>query len=129
MAKIKVTIAEIIDICVANELIPDAISNIEILGQHIKFRYKNEHPISTNIDLEVSFKDYNNGMLFLEVRTNWIVDKYLRFKKLQDFKYLQYEHPVLTVFLNQFLIDKSKIVHIEYIHFKDGYFKIKTFSE
>jgi len=129
MAKIKVTIAEIIDICVANELIPDAISNIEILGQHIKFRYKNEHPISTNIDLEVSFKDYNNGMLFLEVRTNWIVDKYLRFKKLQDFKYLQYEHPVLTVFLNQFLIDKSKIVHIEDIHFKDGYFKIKTFSE
>lgn len=129
MAEIRITISEIVDICIANELIPDSVSNIEILGEHIKFRYKNEHPISVKIDLEINYKDYNNGMLFLEVRTNWIVDKFLRFKKLQDLKYLQYEHPVLTFFLKQFLKDKSKIVHIEDIHFKNGYFKIKTFNE
>jgi hypothetical protein len=129
MAEIRITISEIVDICIANELIPDSVSNIEILGEHIKFKYKNVHPISVNIDLEINYKDYNNGMLFLEVRTNWIVDKFLRFKNLQDLKYLQYEHPVLTFFLKQFLKDKSKIVHIEDIHFKNGYFKIKTFNE
>ncbi|MCK5050171.1 MAG: hypothetical protein KAS53_00430 [Candidatus Cloacimonetes bacterium] len=129
MAEIRITISEIIDICIANELIPDFISNIEILGERIKFRYKNEHPISTNIDLEINYKDYNNGLLFLEVQTNWIIDKYLRFKKLPNFQYLQYEHPVLTFFLQQFLKDKVKIVHIEDINFKNGYFKIKTFNE
>lgn len=129
MAEIRITISEIIDICIANELIPDCVSNIEILGERIKFRYKNEQPISTNIDLEINYKDFNNGMLFLEVQTNWIVDKYLRFKKLPNIQYLQYEHPVLTFFLQQFLKDKIKIVHIEDINFKNGYFKIKTFNE
>ncbi len=129
MAEIRVTIAEIVDICVANELIPDAISNIEILGEHIKFQYKSEHPISTNIDIEIGYKDYSNGMLFLEVKTNWIVDKFLRFKKLKNLSYLQYEHPVLTFFLQQFIKGKSKIIHIENINFRDGYFKIKTFNE
>ncbi len=129
MAEIKITISEIIDICIANELIPNSISNIEIMGEQIKFRYKNEHPISTNIDLEMNYKDYQNGMLFLELQTNWITDKFLRFKKLPSIKYLQYEHPTLTFLLQQFLMDKTKIVHIEDIHFKNGYFKIKTFNE
>ena len=129
MAEIRVTIAEIIDICVANEIIPDAVSNIEILGEQIKFRYKSEKPISTSIDIEIGFKDYSNGMLFLEVRTNWIVDKILRFKRLDNLQYLQYEHPILTFFLQRFLLDKSKIIHIENIDLRDGYFKIKTFNE
>ncbi len=129
MAEIRITISEIIDICIANELIPDCVSNIEILGERIKFRYKTEQPISTNIDLEINYKDYNNGMLFLEVQTNWIVDKFLRFKKLPNIQYLQYEHPVLTFLLQQFIKDKVKIIHIEDIHFKNGYFKIKTFNE
>ncbi len=129
MAEIKITISEIIDICIANELIPNSISNIEIMGEQIKFRYKNEHPISTNIDLEMNYKDYQNGMLFLELQTNWITDKFLRFKKLPSIKYLQYEHPTLTFLLQQFLKDKTKIVHIEDVHFKNGYFKIKIFNE
>ncbi|RLC57024.1 MAG: hypothetical protein DRH89_04410 [Candidatus Cloacimonadota bacterium] len=129
MAEIRITISEIVDICIANKLIPDSVSNIEILGERIKFRYKNENPISTNIDLEINYKDYNNGILFLEVQTNWIVDKYLRFKKLPNIKYLQYEHPVLTFFLQQYLYDKLKIVQIEDIYFKNGYFKIKTFNK
>lgn len=128
MAEIRITIAEIVDICIANELVPDSISNIDILGEHIKFRYKGDKPFSTKIDIEISFKDYNNGMLFLEVRANWIIDKYLRFKNLEGNKYLQYEHPVLTFFLQQFLMDQVKIVHIENIKFKDGYFKIQTFN-
>ncbi len=127
MAEIRITISEIIDICIANDLIPDSVSNIEILGEQIKFRYKKEHSI--NIDLEINYKDYNNGMLFLEVQTNWIIDKYLRFKKFSNIQYIQYEHPTLTFFLQQFLIDKTNIVHIENIHFENGYFKIKTFNE
>ncbi len=129
MAEIRITISEIVDICIANEMIPDSVSNIEILGERIKFRYKNENPISTNIDLEIIYKDYHNGMLFLEVQTNWIVDRYLRFKKLPNLKYLQFEHPTITFFLQQFLNDKLKIVQIEDINFKNGYFKIKTFNE
>ena len=129
MADIRLTISEVIDICVANDLIPASISKIEIFGDHIKFRFKNEILLSTNIDLEVIFKDYRDGMLFIEVQTGWILDKVLRFKKLSDFKFLQYKHPVLTVFLQQFLLEKTKIMHIESIDFKDGYFKIKTFNE
>ncbi len=129
MAEIRITISEIVDICIANDLIPDSVSNIEILGEQIKFRYKKKHPIPTNIDLEINYKDYNNGMLFLEVQTNWIIDKYLRFKKFSNIQYIQYEHPTLTFLLQQFLIDKTNIVHIENIHFENGYFKIKTFNE
>ncbi|MCD6177601.1 MAG: hypothetical protein J7K29_07170 [Candidatus Cloacimonetes bacterium] len=115
MAEIRITISEIIDICIANNLIPDSISNIVILGESIKFRYKNVHPIPVNVDLEI--------------KTNWIIDKYLHFKKLPSIQYLQYEHPTITFFLEQFLIDKTKIMHIENIHFNNGYFKIKTFNE
>jgi len=129
MADIRLTISEVIDICVANELIPSSISKVEIFGEHIKFRFKNEKILSTNIDLEVSFKSYKDGMLFIEVQTNWLLDKVLRFKKLSDFKFLKFKHPVLTVFLEQLLIEKTKIMHIESIDFKDGYFKIKTFNE
>ena len=129
MAEIRITIAEIVDICIANELIPESISNIEILGELIKLRFKSEHPVPINIDLEIRYKEYHNGLLFLEIQTNWIVDKVLRFKKLPSLQYLQYEHPTLTFFLQQFLYDKIKIVHIEDIHFKNGYFKIKTFNE
>jgi len=129
MAEIRITISEIIDICIANNLIPDSISNIVILGESIKFRYKNVHPIPVNVDLEINYKDYNNGKLFLEIQTNWIIDKYLHFKKLPSIQYLQYEHPTITFFLEQFLIDKTKIMHIENIHFNNGYFKIKTFNE
>ena len=129
MAEIRITISEIVDICIANNLIPDSVSNIVILGESIKFRYKNVSPISTKIDLEISYKDYNSGVLFLEVQTNWIVDKLLRLKKLPSLQYLQFKRPVLTLFLQQFLIDKTKIMHIESIHFNNGYFKIKTFNE
>ena len=129
MAEIRITISEIVDICIANNLIPNSVSNIVILGESIKFRYKNVSPISTKIDLEISYKDYNSGVLFLEVQTNWIVDKLLRLKKLPSLQYLQFKRPVLTLFLQQFLIDKTKIMHIESIHFNNGYFKIKTFNE
>jgi len=129
MADIRLTISEVIDICVANDLIPGYISNIEIFGDHIKFRLKNEKLLNTNIDLEVSFKEYKDGMLYIEVQTGWIIDKVLRFKKLSDIKFLQYKHPVLTVYLQEFLHEKTKIMHIESIDFKDGYFKIKTFNE
>ena len=129
MAEIRITISEIIDLCVVNKMIPDSISNIEVLGEQLKFQYKNVHPISINIDLVFSYKDYSNGMLFINVRTNWITNKILRFKKLPNSKYLQYEHPILTFFLEQFIIEKTKIMHIESIHFNNGYFKIKTFNE
>ena len=129
MAEIRITISEIIDLCIANKMIPDSVSNIEILGESIKFQYKNVHPIPINIDLEIEYKDYNNGMLFIDVRTNWLTDKFLRFKKLPSFQYLQYEHPTITFLLEQFLIEKTKIMHIESIHFNNGYFKIKIFNE
>ena len=129
MAEIRITISEIIDLCIANKMIPDSVSNIEILGESIKFQYKNVHPIPINIDLEIEYKDYNNGMLFIDVRTNWLTDKFLRFKKLPSFQYLQYEHPTITFLLEQFLIEKTKIMHIESINFNNGYFKIKTFNE
>ena len=129
MAEIRITISEIVDICIANKMIPDSVSNIEILGESIKFQYKNVHPIPFNIDLEIEYKDYNNGMLFIDVRTNWLTDKILRFKKLPSFQYLQYEHPTITFLLEQFLIEKTKIMHIESIHFNNGYFKIKIFNE
>jgi len=129
MAEIRITISEIIDICIANNLIPDSISNIVILGESIKFRYKNVRPIPVNVDLEINYKDYNNGKLFLEIQTNWIIDKYLHFKKFKTLQYFQYEHPVITFFLQQLLKDKTEIVHIENINFKNGYFKIRTFNE
>jgi len=129
MAEIKISISEIIDLCVANEMIPDSVSDIEILSERIRFKYKNVHPIPINIDLEICYKDYSNGLLFIEVRTSWITDKFLRFKKLPESRYLQYEHPILTFFLEQFIIEKTKIMHIESIHFNNGYFKIKTFNE
>ena len=129
MAEIKITISEIVDICIANDLIPNSISNIEILGELIKFRFKSEHPVPINIDLEIYYKEYHNGLIFLEIQTNWIVDKVLRYKKLPNIKYIQYEHPTLTFLLQQFLNDKTKIIHIEDIQFKNGYFKIKTFNE
>ena len=129
MAEIRITISEIVDICIANKMIPDSVSNIEILGESIKFQYKNVHPIPIKRDLEIEYKDYNNGMLFIDIRTNWLTDKFLRFKKLPSSQYLQYEHPTLTFFLQQFLIEKTKIMHIESIRFNNGYFKIKTFNE
>ncbi len=129
MADIRLTISEVIDIGIANDLIPASISNIVIFGDHIKFRFKNEKLLSTNIDLEIIFKNYRDGMLYIEVQTNWILDKVLRLKKLPDLKFLQYKHPILTVFLQQFILEKTKIMHIESIDFKDGYFKIKTFNE
>ena len=129
MAEIRITISEIVDLCIANELIPDSVSNIEILSELIKFRFKSEHPVPINIDLEIYYKEYHNGLLFLEIQTNWIVDKVLRYKKIPNIKYFQYEHPTLTFLLQQFLNDKLKIVQIEDIHFKNGYFKIKTFND
>jgi len=129
VAEIRITIAEIIDLCIANEIIPENISNIELQGEHIKFSYSSDKALATKIDIELSFKEYRNGMFFLKVHTNWIIDKFLRFKKFEDIRYIQYEHPVLTFFLQQFVIDALKIVHIESISFKNGYFKIKTFNE
>ncbi|MDP8269513.1 MAG: hypothetical protein P9L97_12380 [Candidatus Tenebribacter davisii] len=129
MAEIRITISEIIDVCIANNLIPDSISGIEISGEHIKFRYKSKKPVSTQIDLEINYQDYSNGMIFLEVQTNWIVDKFLRFKKFPSTQYIQYEHPVITFYLQQFLTDNLKILHIEYMNFSNGSFKIKTFNE
>ena len=58
MADIRLTISELIDIAIANELIPASISKIEIFGEHIKFRYKNDKLLSTNFELEIIFKDY-----------------------------------------------------------------------
>ncbi|MCF7859032.1 MAG: hypothetical protein K9N07_06895 [Candidatus Cloacimonetes bacterium] len=129
MAEIRITIAEIIDIFIVNDLIPKEVSDLQISGDHIKFKYKDKFIIPKQITFEINIVEYSNGMLFLKLKSNWLVANILKHKQILEKKYLQYQHPKITFFLQQFLTDKTKMVHIESLNFNNGNFIIKTFNE
>ena len=128
MAKLEITIAELIDILIANKIIPKKISNLEIQGETINFKYNTGMMIPNEIDAFVNFIEYEKGIIIFEMHTTWFADKVLRLVSLSENKYFQLDYPQIIFYIERFLKDKVINLMIEDIKFTNGKFNITTYN-
>jgi hypothetical protein len=128
MALIKVSFAEIIDILIAKEVIPDRISNIEIDGSFISLVYKTGKVFPPVIELTLQYIEFDKGALIFSISTSWLADKLLRVFPFEQNKYLQFDHPNIYVFVDTILKDKFPVLQIEKINFNKERFEINFFT-
>lgn len=129
MAKIIVSVAEIIDIIVANNLMPEQISEIDIQGDTISFQYKTGKIVPAKIEASVNFEEFDKGLMIFGIQTSWLADKLLRIMSLPQSNYIQIDYPNVIFYMQRFFNDKLKGVQIEDIKFQKGEFTITTYNE
>ena len=128
MAKLEITIAELIDILIANKIIPEKISDIDIQGETINFKYNTGMMIPHEIDAFVNFVEFEKGIIILEMHTTWFADKVLRLASLPENNYVQLDYPQVIFYIERFLKDKVIGLMIEDIKFTNGKFIITTYN-
>ncbi len=128
MAKLEITIAELIDILIANKIIPEKISNLDIQGETINFKYNTGMFVPHEIDAFINFVEYEKGIIIFEMHTTWFADKVLRLASLPENKYIQLDYPQVIFYIERFLKDKVISLMIEDIKFTNGKFIIATYN-
>ncbi len=128
MAKLEITIAELIDILIANKIIPEKISDIDIQGETINIKYNTGMMIPHEIDASINFVEFEKGIIILEMHTTWFADKVLRIASLQESNYIQLDYPQVIFYIERFLKDKVKNLMIDDIKFINGKFIITTYN-
>ncbi|MCK4653364.1 MAG: hypothetical protein KAU01_02845 [Candidatus Cloacimonetes bacterium] len=129
MTKVIVSIAEIIDIMVANNLMPEQISEIDISGDTISFQYNTGKIIPAKIEASIYFEEFDKGLMIFGIQTTWLSDKLLRIMSLPQNEYIQVDYPSIIFYIQRFFNDKLKIVQIENIKYENGKFTITTYNQ
>ena len=129
MAKIIVSVAEIINTIVANNQMPEQISEIDIQGDSISFQYKTGMLVPAKIEASVNFEEFDKGLMIFGIQTSWLADKLLRIMSLPQSNYIQIDYPNVIFYMQRFFNDKLKGVQIEDIKFQKGEFTITTYNE
>ena len=129
MAEIKISIAEIVGAIVANDLMPEQISNIEVQGDTVNFHYKTGLLIPKSVEASLSYIEFDKNIITLEVHTSWFADKLLRVFPIDQSEFFQYDHPNVIFYIQSFLNEKIKGIQIENIKFKNGKFTITTYNQ
>ena len=129
MAKIIVSVAEIIDTIVANNLMPEQISEIDIQGDTISFQYNTGKIVPAKIEASINFEEFDKDLMIFGIQTTWLADKLLRIMSLPQNDYIQIDYPNIIFYVQRFLNDKLKIVQIEDIKYENGKFTITTYNQ
>ncbi|MCK4311942.1 MAG: hypothetical protein KAW88_04330, partial [Candidatus Cloacimonetes bacterium] len=114
---------------VANNLMPEQISEIDIQGDTISFQYKTGKIVPAKIEASVNFEEFDKGLMIFGIQTSWLADKLLRIMSLPQSNYIQIDYPNVIFYMQRFFNDKLKGVQIEDIKFQKGEFTITTYNE
>jgi hypothetical protein len=132
MAKITVSIAEIVRILGANELISQSVEEIKTQGDRISFKLKTDWPALKHIRVGIGFVDFRDGNVILEIVTNRLVDRFdwLGRKLLNSLNLPDYvshgEYPRIHVDINKLLARKIRGIRIDSIAFNEGQLYVTT---
>lgn len=128
MALLKFSFAELIDILVANKVLPDAVSNIVIDSNTISFVYRTGKIFPPVVDVTLQYQEFEKGALIFTISTGWLADKLLRVYPFEQHKYLQFDHPRIFIFIDTILKDKFPSIKVEKIRFSKERFEIHFFT-
>lgn len=128
MALIKISFAEIIDILIAHNIIPDRISDIEIDGSFISLVYRTGKVFPPVVEATLQYQEFEKGALIFTISTSWLADKMLRVFPFEQNKYIQFDYPNIFIFVDTILKEKFPTIKIEKIKFTKEKFEIDFFT-
>ena len=128
MALIKISFAEIIDILIVNDVIPDRISNIEIDGSFISLVYRTGKVFPPVVEATLQYQEFERGALVFTISTSWLADKMLRVFTFEQSKFMQFDYPHLYIFVDAILKDNFPALKVENIRFIKERFEIDFFT-
>jgi hypothetical protein len=128
MAKISVTFAELVDILVANNIIPEQISNLVVDGNIISFKYKIKTPFLTAVDISLEFVEFENGLLTFKIKTAWLLEKMLSNPNFFKNEYIEVEKSKIMIYLDMLVKEKLKGLQIDKIYFTDNSLNIEIYT-
>lgn len=126
MAQISISLAELLDLIVINQIMPTQISNIEPQGDAISFEFKTGLFFPKLVQVFVHILEFEKGILVLELITDWFAEKIMKLLPFRDKEYLEYDYPKVIIDLQSLLNKHIAGIQIERVDFKNGRFNIFT---
>lgn len=129
MAEINCSLAEIIDILSAVNLLPEDVSDIHVDDNIVSFKYNTKLVFPSHVVISVQFLEHKNGVTELELSTSWLVEKIIgKLPFLKNNDLFQLSGSRLFINLEKFLNQRFKGIKLESIEFTDHKFKIVFFT-
>ncbi len=124
MAEIYISLAEIVDILLANKLLTDQLSQIEIDDNMISFRYKTGHAFPAHVDISAQFLKFEKGVAELAINTSWLVEKVLKHSGIFKQDFIQLAGSRISVDLDFLIKNKELGIMLEKVEFINHRFQI-----
>jgi len=128
MAEINFTFAEIIDILAANGILPDQISNLDVNGKNISFKFKVKNPFATSVDISLQFLEFEKGILSFKIKTSWLVEKGLKHLVIFKNKYVELDKSNILIYLDMYINDNLKGLQLNKFIFSNNKLNIELFT-
>jgi len=126
MAQISVSLAELIDLVIANNIMPDQISNIEPQGESLNFEFRTGLFFPKYVQIYVNVLEFEKGILVLELITDWFAEKLMKLLPFKNNEFLEYDFPRIIINLQTLLNKYIKGLKIDRIEYKNSRFNILT---
>ena len=128
MAKIIFTLDEAISILIANNILPEQITNVRANGENISFRVDTGLPLLSSVPASIKYVDFKYGIAKLEMSLplQRITNKLIQFFSEKIPKEIKFENPNILVDINKIIKKKSKGINVENIIYENESFVIIT---
>lgn len=132
MAKIILSLEELMEILISNEILPRNVARVQVKDKEIHFVIDTQSFILPFIPASLKFLNFeNNNMVFELTLVNGQVNEIMSgFNQVFEQKmpvYVKYEYPSIFVDVDKLLLEKNiKGVKVEDVFFEKGEFTIVT---
>ncbi|MDO9578873.1 MAG: hypothetical protein Q7J16_13400 [Candidatus Cloacimonadales bacterium] len=128
MAEFSFTFAEIIDVLVANEILPKQISNLVVDGKTMTFKFKLKVPFPTTVDVSLEFLEFEKGLLIFKIKTAWLVEKALKNPAVFKNKYIELDKSNIIVYLDMYIKDHLRGLQLDKIEFLNNKINVEIYT-
>ena len=125
MAEIKITIAELIDILAANNILQNFMSDIHFEGDYITFNFHTGQFFPRYIPVSLLFQNFVSDIITFEISTNWMSDKFFALLPVKTNKFIKLKFPKLMVNIHNISDSFLNGLHFKDIQYENGMFQMK----
>lgn len=132
MAKITFSLQELLDIVIANELLPKQLARVQVKGDKVHFVVKTNAFILPFVPASLSYVNFDGKSAHFKLTdvsgpVNKIIDRFHQTLKLKIPDFVTLEYPQVSIDIDRLLKEKNiRGIQVRDITLEDGRFTITT---
>jgi len=125
MAEINISIAEIVDLLIQNNVLKNFVFDIRFEGDYITFNFHTGQFFPRHIPVSLKFENFESEKIVFEVSTNWMSDQFLKLLPIKNNRFLKLKFPKLEVNIQKISESFLEGLLFKKIDYVNGLYQIK----